>query len=323
MEPSTPQWYAIGVEALAPRRAFLAPAHPAWSWRTHLTARVLRSLASGVSRAEPHVLRRRLELLASLTPPIPGVRRERAKLGGVPGEWFHPVHGPKPRGVLFHVHGGGFLLCSARTHRMMLADLALHTQLTTFAPEYRLAPEHPFPAPLDDVERAYLGLLDSGIPPQDIVLGGDSAGGNLALGLLQRLRAKGAPLPRQTLLISPWVDLGNGGESVDANHRYDYVNRSVLDTFRGHYLAAGGDVTDPEVSPARMDFRGLPPIFVQAGGLEVLRSQIEGMAARARADGVDVQLQIWPGMVHAWHGFTALFPQATDAFRALGRGVRV
>ncbi len=264
-------------------------------------------------------MRRRLDRLARLTPPNFSVRRDALQLGGVDCVWTRPVHGSGD--TLVHIHGGGFVTCSARTHRMMLADLAFHTGHDVLAIEYQLAPENAYPGPIDDCENAYLALLETGVDPSSIVLSGDSAGGNLALALVQRLRDRGVPLPKQLVLISPWVDLRNGGESVERNAHFDYLHRGVLNRFRDLYLRDGGDVEDPQVSPSFANFEGLPPMLIQAGGAEVLRTQIERLAVGARRAGVPVELQIWPGMMHAWHGFTAFLPQARDAFRAIGRAL--
>lgn len=305
--------------ALAPR-LLLAPSHPSGSWRTELLVRTLRSAASQVTRGQASDVRARLEGLARFAPPPASVRRRRARLGARRAVWTVPTRRASSDQVFLHVHGGGYALCSLKTHQGMIADLARHGGRPVLAFEYRKAPEHPFPRPIDDVVDAYRHLLAKGVDPSRIVLSGDSAGGGLILAATQRLRATQEPLPRALVLFSPWVDLRLQGASIDDNARHDYLARPLLERFRDLYLQ-GADPRCPEASPALADFTGFPPMLVQVGGAEVLRSEIEGFAARARSHGAKLDLEVHEGMIHAWHGFGAILPEAHTAFRSVRRFV--
>lgn len=305
--------------ALAPRLLF-APSHPSGSWRTELLVRTLRAAARQVTRGEAADVRARLEGLARLAPPPANVRRRRARLGGHRAAWTLPNRRAASDQVFLHVHGGGYALCSLRTHQGMVADLARHGGRPVLAFEYCKAPEHPFPRPIADVVDAYRHLLAEGVDPRRVILSGDSAGGALVLSAVQRLRTANELLPRALVLFSPWVDLRLQGASIEENARYDYLARPLLERFRDLYLQ-GVDPRCPEASPALADFEGFPPMLVQVGGAEVLRSEIEGFAARARAHGASVRLEVYAGMIHAWHGFGAVLPEAHRAFRSVRRFV--
>lgn len=264
-------------------------------------------------------LRRRLERMARFSPLPAGIHIQRDSLAGRPARWAIPR--TDSAGVLFHLHGGGYVTCSPHTHQLLLADLAAATGTRAVSVDYRKAPEHPFPLPIDDCVAAWRDLIARGTDPNEVVLSGDSAGGGLALAVLQRLREAGEPMPRAAVLLSPWVDLGCRGWSIERYGRYDYLNQRSLDRFANLYLQ-GADATNPEASPVHASFEGFPPILVQSGGAEVLRTQIERMVMRARAQGADVTLETWDGMFHAWHGFTVLLPEAREALRSVGRFVR-
>ena len=296
----------------------LAPLRLWGELRTRALAAVLRRSSASVNRRAPAELRRRLERMARLSPVPAGVRIEHDVLGGRPARWALPHNASR---VLLHLHGGGYVTCSPGTHQLLLADLAAATGRRAVSVDYRKAPEHPFPLPIDDCERAWYALVERGIDPSDIVLSGDSAGGGLALALLQRLRDANRAMPSAVVLLSPWVDLGCRGWSIERYERYDYLNQRALARFANLYLQ-GADPTHPEASPIHASFAGFPPMLIQVGGAEVLRTQIERLATRARAHGADVTLETWDGMFHAWQGFTPFLPEARDALRAVGRFTR-
>lgn len=288
-------------------------------WRVDLLARTLRTAAAPFARGDAPRARAGLDGLARLAPPPTGVRQTTTRLGARHARWMLPRRPLGPE-VFLHVHGGGYALCSLRTHQGMLADLARRTGRRVLAFEYRKAPEHPFPRPVDDVVDAFRHLLATGVSPSQVILSGDSAGGALALAATLRLRDQGQPLPRALALFSPWVDLRLGGESIDAFARHDYLSRPLLERFRDLYLQ-GADPTHPEASPLLGDFAGFPPMLVQVGGVEVLRSEIEALATRATAHGAATKLEVYDGMIHAWHGFGAILPEAGEAFRSVRRFV--
>jgi epsilon-lactone hydrolase len=290
-------------------------------WRTDALTRTLRTAAKQLAGDRPAALfRKQIARLARLTPPSFAVRRHDTFLGGVPCRWFHPRR-PKDGPVLLHLHGGGFCIGSVRdTHDLFISDLARHTGLRSVGVDYRLAPEHPFPIPVDDCVRAFLALVDSGIAPSEIVLTGDSAGGNLALAMVQRLRDAGNPLPLGMVLMSPWVDLELRGETVDRHESHDYISRDVLESFVRNYMQ-GASIVQPLASPCHADFTGFPPMLVQVGGLEAMLSEIRYLTCRAQSHGVLVEHQEWPGMIHAFQGFGMFLPEAQSAFRAIGHFV--
>ena len=235
------------------------------------------------------------------------------------GAWLEPegAHGP----VLLYIHGGGFVFGSFRTHGVLIGALARAARARTFALEYRLAPEHPAPAAVDDAVAAYRWLLAQNVPPEQIVIGGDSAGGTIVLNALIALRDAGTPLPAAGVVISPWVDLACSGASFDANAPFDYVGRVHCELAARHYLD-GRDARRPDVSPLFADVVGLPPLLVQAGEAEVLVDQIRAFAARAAGAGVDVRLEVYADMVHVWHLMRAVTPAGQRAIDEIGAFVR-
>jgi monoterpene epsilon-lactone hydrolase len=266
-------------------------------------------------------LRAGLVAFAALNPPPAGTRATPVAAGGVPCEW---VAGPGADDgtVVVYLHGGGYVLGSAVTHRGLAARLAAACGATALVVDYRLAPEHPFPAAVDDAVAAYQWLLARGVDPGRIVLAGDSAGGGLAAATLVALRDARTPLPAAGVLLSPWVDLEAGGASLATNAGADpMVDPGALRLAAAAYL---GDVParHPLASPLHAGLARLPPLLVQVGTREVLLDDAVRFAARARAAGVDVALERWDGMIHVWHAFAPLLPEATDALDAIGAFVR-
>lgn len=217
---------------------------------------------------------------------------------------------------MLYFHGGGYVTCSPRSHRALLARMALKSKARVVAFDYRKAPEHPFPCAVEDGLAAYHALVSEGCPPERLVLGGDSAGGGLALAVLQRLRAASAALPACTVLLSPWVDLECAGASVRDNARYDYLHPSALRGAADLYLA-GHDRRDPLVSALHADLSGLPPVLVQTGALELFRSENVAFVERAQAAGVEIEHELAPGMVHVYPLFAAIEPRAQAAFKQI------
>ncbi len=246
---------------------------------------------------------------------------DRTAVGGVAGEWLRMPGADEDR-VLLHFHGGGYSMCSCITHRGMVARLAGACGVRAFLPEYRLAPENPFPAPVEDALAAYRGLLQEGISPQDIIISGDSAGGGLAAVTLISLRDGGEPLPSLAILFSPWTDLALTGESLTIRAKADpWLVRRATEIQAARYCG-DNDPRNPLISPLYADLRGLPPILIQVGEDEILLSDSTRLAARAREAGVDVSLDIWPGMWHVWQCLAPKMPEASRAIEAAGRYVQ-
>jgi acetyl esterase/lipase len=303
------------------RRLFKGPLHPEWDLRYEVIAGTMR-MAQRRILGMPLAEGRRMILRTRVHPSLVGqVELQRSSLGGLYAEIFTPQgFGPGQLTVLYF-HGGGYFSCSPATHRDLVSRIAVETGARCIAVDYRKAPEHPFPAAIDDCEAAYRALLDEGVPASSTLLAGDSAGGALVLAVLQRARDAGLPLPDAALLLSPWVDLSCAGESVQANACFDYISPEGLTFAVEHYLQ-GQDPLHPHVSPVHADLRGLPPMLLLTGGVELFLSENLLFAERARAHGVDLTHHIEPGMVHVWSLLAGLTPKARGALKHIGAFVR-
>jgi epsilon-lactone hydrolase len=218
--------------------------------------------------------------------------------------------------VVLYLHGGGFIACSPETHRMLSASLAQRLGAVLYVPSYRLAPEHPFPAALDDALAAYEFLLeDAGVAPHRLVLAGDSAGGGLAMSLALALRDRGLPQPSGIVTFSPWVDLAVTGASLDENT--DRCAMFAGDTIRNaaRFYVGASDPRNPMISPLYGDFTGVAPMLVHASMDEVLRDDAVRVAERARSAGVPVTLRLWPRVPHVWQFFGMMLPEARESLR--------
>jgi monoterpene epsilon-lactone hydrolase len=289
------------------RRKIRGPMRPSWDARFETWATVLHHYGK---RSHLLPLSSQRRAAAGFLPKrnTREMRYESVDANGVKSEWFHPTGCDESR-VLMYVHGGGYCLGSIDTHRDPVARLCAAARVRGFVPEYRLAPEHPFPAQLEDAVASYRWLLDQGVLPSRILLAGESAGGGLLLSLLISLRDAGAPLPAAAVCVSPWVDLEMTGQSMQDNARFDYVARHVLRQ-NVRYFVPNGDTRNPLAAPLHADLRGLPPLLVLAGEAETLLDDARRIAARASQHGVDVTLEIEPDMIHAWHMFANAFPRA-------------
>jgi epsilon-lactone hydrolase len=202
--------------------------------------------------------------------------------------------------VILYLHGGGYEYCSAETHRPLAARIMKETGVKVLLPEYRLAPEHPFPAALEDSLKIYHWLLTQEYKSSDIILAGDSAGGGLSVAATLKLRDQNEPLPAAVVCLSPWVDLTGSGESYARNKEIDpYL--SVEGTRKAALMYAGGESLKHElISPVFADFKQFPPLFIQAGSIEILQSDAEKLANQAQHAGVNVTFKVWEGMWHVW-----------------------
>jgi acetyl esterase/lipase len=307
----------------AVQRATLGSRRPGWSWRDETLARFIQGELADVP-ADPVALRRRLEAMA--LPPLlrPAVRCADESVAGMRARWYVPRRaaasaddGP----VLLYLHGGGYVFGSLETHADLVVRLAVASGARTLACEYRLAPEHPFPAALDDCVAAYHWLLRRGVDPRRIVVAGESAGGGLTLTSLCRVRDEGDPLPAAAVAISPWCDVAMTFPSVDANAPYDFTDRRHAQLWAGWYLA-GADPRLPQISPLYADLAGLPPLLLQVGTAEMLVDEVTALAHRAHQAGVEVTLETWADMFHIWHFAALVLPQGAAAIDHVGRFVR-
>lgn len=245
-------------------------------------------------------------------PPLPKeVSFHGATLGGIKGEWAERSTPAKT--TMLYIHGGGFVACSPQTHRPITAAFATRG-FRVFAPAYRLAPEHPFPAAVNDVVAAWRALRQEVDGP--VVVAGDSAGGNLALALMISLRDSREDLPAAAALFSPATDFVGTGNSHQENSRRDAMFRpEILEQFRNAYLGTA-DPKNPLVSPLYADLKGLPPLFIEVGQREVLRDDAVRLAERARNAGVHAELKVWPVVPHVWQMADAFIPEARRSLDA-------
>jgi phosphinothricin tripeptide acetyl hydrolase len=249
------------------------------------------------------------------------VTREPLTAGTAPAEWLTPP-GARADAAVLYLHGGGYVIGSPRSHRHLAAAIGAAAVARVLVPEYRLAPEHPFPAAVDDAVAAYRWLLARGIAAGRIAIAGDSAGGGLTVATLLALRDAGAPLPAAGVCISPWTDLTCRAASYASRAEADpIVKGTVVGDMAAAYLA-GTDPRTALASPLFADLRGLPPLLIHVGDDEVLLDDATGLAARARAAGVDVRLEVWPKMVHVWHWFFPMLDEGQAAIDTIGEFVR-
>ena len=236
---------------------------------------------------------------------------------GRPGEHLRGPSAAENRAILY-LHGGGYCIGGLKSHRALAAQLGHAAQSEVFTLDYRLAPEHPLPAALDDALAAYKRLIESGQAAQSIVLMGNSAGGGLALALAAKAREVGLPAPLGVVAISPWTDLSLSGDSFRFKAAIDpSLTHEVLETMARRYLA-GADPRDPRASPLFADLAGLPPILIHVGGDEILLSDSERFVAAARAAGVDATVEIWPGLFHVWHAFFEQIEEGREGISEIG-----
>ncbi|MCI0830850.1 MAG: alpha/beta hydrolase [Chloroflexi bacterium] len=260
------------------------------------------------------------ERIMSSLPLDDDIETQRVGVNGVPAEWISAPESQESRVVLY-LHGGGYLFGSARTHRVMLAHLARAAKARVLALDYRLAPEIPFPAPVEDSVSAYQWLLSQGVSPRKIVFGGDSAGGGLVVAAMVALRSVGEPMPAAGVCISPWADMEATGQSFTTNAENDpSVSRERILKIAGVYLD-GKDPRAPLASPIHADLTGLPPLLLQVGGIEVLLDDSTALKSRAKEAGVSVEMEVWDDMPHVWHHFAPILPEARKAIGKIGEFV--
>jgi epsilon-lactone hydrolase len=261
--------------------------------------------------------RREFEALAANLPPATGVSRTDAAAGAIRTAW---LSGPEAsnRSILY-LHGGAYVLGSIETHAALAGRLALAAKARCLVPDYRLAPEHPHPAAVNDAADTYRWLLDQGADPAKTAIAGDSAGGGLTLATLVKLRDEGVPLPAAAVCISPWVDLEATGDSIETKAAEDpMVQRDGILAFSRLFIG-GGDPRDPLAAPLYADLHGLPPVLIQVGSAEILLDDAARISRRLEDSGVPVDLQVWDDMIHVWHFFAGVLDEGQAAIDQIGR----
>jgi len=302
------------------RRLLRGRAHPAWSLPFEVAVDVERRFMQNGFEEAKHGL----AVSDAAVPRDPRVARHvkltRDELAGLRADVHTPKGWREGDPVLLYWHGGGYIAGSPGTHRDLVTRIALHGGVRCIVPNYGKAPKHPFPEALDTAVACYKTLLARGIAPSSIFVGGDSAGGGLAVAMTLRLRAAGATLPRALVLLSPWVDLSCSHPSVRGAH-LDILSLEMLSS--GAALYAGGTaISDHHVSPLGAELAGLPEMFVQTGECEALYSENVLFVERARAAGVAVEHEVGPAMVHVFQLLAFLDGTADRATRSLGGFVR-
>lgn len=269
--------------------------------------------------------RRRIETLARLMIRLPpGVTKESVRSGKVEAEWVVPLKSNTRTAVLY-LHGGGYTLCSPATHRGLTGAIALACKSRLLVPNYRLAPEHPFPAALEDALAAYRWLLAQGFEPKHIAIGGDSAGGGLTLAIAVYLRNSGEPLPAALFLLSPWTDLTFSGESYRTRWSVDPifggVDGSMGPEFTPAYLGHE-EPSNPLISPLLADLHSLPATIIHVGNNEMLLDDSTRLEKKMKAAGVEVCIRVWDGLWHVFQAFVPFLPEARQSIAEISEFIR-
>lgn len=273
--------------------------------------------------ADPDIqeLRTAYEALQGQFEPPSGIAVRPVNAGGVPSLWLTPDPEQRAPTVLY-LHGGGYVAGSAYGYRPLVGAMAAATSAGILLPEYRLAPEHPFPAALEDALTAYQWMLEAGTRPEDITVAGDSAGGGLALSLLLSLERRDLPMPGRAALLCPWVDLNTApDESAPPDETRPVMSNGLLRLFATAYLA-GASTDDHVLSPLIADLSGFPPMLVQVGTGDPLMTDARRLTDRARGHGADARLELYPVTTHVFQVYWSFLPEAADALDSLGSFVR-
>jgi monoterpene epsilon-lactone hydrolase len=288
------------------------------SWQARCLAAAVRMLMRRRHWGDERMLARRARRVFGAPRPLQwlrtrGVRIESVREERVQGEWITPER--SEHGVILYLHGGGYVACSAATDRPLTAALARLTRRRVFSLDYRLAPEHRFPAAVDDACGAYRWLLEAGVPPRGLALAGTSAGGGLALATLLRIRDDGLPLPACTVCFSPWTDLTGGGVSVQSNDGHcATLRRENIAAFAAAYLG-GSSPRLPYASPLFGDLGRLPPLLLQVASTELLLDDARSVHDKIQSTGGVSRLEIFDGVFHAWQMLDGLMPEARVALQ--------
>jgi acetyl esterase/lipase len=284
---------------------------------------IVEMLRSRPAPAEASIEEQRasFEQMASLFPLAADVVSEPVDADGVPAEWI-VAPGAADDKIVLYLHGGGYAAGSIKSHREMISRISRAAGVRALAIDYRLAPEHPYPAAVEDSTAAYRWLLSTGVDPARLVIGGESAGGGLTAATLVALRDAGDPLPAAGVCLSPWVDMEALGESMTTKAELDpIVQREVIIELAKAYLG-GAHPRTPLAAPLYADLTGLPPLLIQVGTSEALLDDSTRLGERAKSAGVDVTVELWDDMIHMWHFFAAVLPEGQQAIDRIGEFIR-
>lgn len=290
------------------------------SWQVRLLElyfRIQHAFAPKAGKVD--VRRERVELdgLGAMFKLPAGIKADRAVAGGVPAEWLVPPDLSHGRVVLY-LHGGSYICGSPDSHRSLAGNIAIASRARALVIDYRLAPEHPHPAALEDAIAAYRWLIGNQVDPRNMAVAGDSAGGGLALALLVSLRDQNIPLPAAGICLSPWTDLAFTGESWESKAAVDLVIYRYKELEFARMYLGGLNPKTPLASPLYADLKGLPPLLVQVGTDEVLLSDAVRFVGRARQAGVDAVIEEWDRMQHVWQFAASFIPEGRRAIARIG-----
>jgi len=292
------------------------------SLRGRLAYEFLRLAGSPFDRSTPlEDQRAYLERQGRRVPVSREVKVQSTSIGPTHAEWLRPREARRDAALLY-LHGGGYTMGSCNTHRALVARIAAAAGVSALLIDYRLAPEHPFPAALTDAKNAYGWLVHRGLEAGRIAVIGDSAGGGLAAALAVGLRDQGQPLPGALVCMSPWLDLTMSGETMKTCARADPLITWETSVLNARRYVGDHHPKEPLISPLFANPAGLPDMYIQVGQHEVLRSDSERFATSARQAGVNVRFEVWPGMWHVWHAWAPWVPEAGRAIRLIGGFVR-
>lgn len=296
------------------RRAVKGPRLPSWNWFVELATQMLkRQTLAAFRMGDVKEARRYLDSVVIGSPVLSEVRITPVVQEKFSGRWFASKN-TEPRVTVLYLHGGGYSFYP-QAYANFIAVITVAANSRTFALDYRLAPEHRFPAQLEDALNAYCWLLENGADPESLILAGDSAGGNLALALLLAVRDSKLPLPALAVALSPPT---NFEINLISDWKFDWIEKRMLEQW-ADWFCDGAERWHPLVSPVRADLSGLPAIYIQAGRAEILYDSIQTFADRARKQGADVVLQTWEDMNHVFQMFGPDSPQSAEALRMIGQ----
>lgn len=305
------------------KRLLLGPTLPSWTWRTDIVVAVARAAIAFAATVRDDPIINQFGLRVK-TPVPAGLRRNvkvaTSLLGGLEADRYIRLGAATDAATILYFHGGGYVFGNPGTHRQHVARLVHATGTTARAPRYRLAPQHKYPAALEDAVTAYRALVASGTDPSQIIVSGDSAGGGLALAMMLALRDAGDVLPHGAILFSPYADLEHTAYTIATNAQTDYLPVSELSA-PSTYYADPEQLRDPLVSPVHADLTGLPPMLIFAGGAEMILDDSVRLAANAERDGVEATLVVEPEMMHVWQAIAPWEPAAERSLQTATRWI--
>jgi monoterpene epsilon-lactone hydrolase len=293
------------------------------SLRSRIIQRIMRDSKDALLGDLPiEKRRRRFDAAARRAIRVPrNVCLQAISANGVPSDWLEPDNATPGRAILY-LHGGGYVIGSPTTHRGLAGNIAHASHSRLLLIDYRLAPEHPFPAALEDALSAYHWLLGKGYSPENIAIGGDSAGGGLTMAAALSLRDTKDKMPAALFLLSPWTDLTFSGESIYTRASRDPILRLKDDGWLVETFANGHPLTHPYISPLFADLHDLPPTFIQVGTEEILYDDSTRLEQKGRLAGLDIKMETWPGMWHVFQGFAPYVPESKQAIENIGIFIR-